>query len=438
MYTAAVVALLLSLFWRPHVGLYFIIPLIPLQTLRYRIGDFPLGNKLVDIMLLGVLLGSFFKNGFQITKTPLNKLLLLFAIFCYVQLWRGSFYLNTSMPLSLDDPRFSNWKNYMVLFILFAVVVNVVKDVKQMKIIVLLICLSILAVDKGFYSTISDRDLTHFSYDVREGGPLGYAGVNGLACFAAESMLFLLGLVAFEARKYAKIALWLLVAFSAYCVLFSFSREAYAGVLFGLVILGLLQKRWVLVALAFFLFSWQTLVPTSVRERVLMTYDAQDKALDSSAQERVEIWDDAMALFEQNPVLGNGFDTYEWQHRVGQFRDTHNYYLKVVVETGIVGLMFFLLLLAQTTRIGWKLYRSAQDPFFRSLGLGFLLFLACVWVVNFFGDRWLFLQVDGFFWVILALVVRAQIMVDAAAKQETTATAGAAETVPGGEELAIA
>jgi O-antigen ligase len=420
--------------------LYFLIPLLPLQTLRYQIADLPFGNKLPDMILLGVMLGHIFKNGFHLTKTPVNKLLLFFGLFCYLQLWRGAFFLNSAMPLSLDDPRFSNWKNYMVLFILFVVVVNVVKDVKQMKIIVLLMCLSILAVDKGFYSSMSGRDLTHFSYDVRDGGPLGYAGVNGIACFAAESLLFVLGLAAFESRKYAKLALWGLGAFCAYCVLFSFSREAYAGVLFGLLVLGLLQKRWILVGLAFFLFSWQTLVPTSVRERVLMTYDVQDKVLDDSAQERVAIWDDAVDLFQQHPVMGTGFDTYEWQHRVGEFRDTHNYYLKVLVETGVVGLMFFLLLLAQTTRVGWKLYQSAQDPFFKALGLGFLLFLACVWVVNFFGDRWLYMQVDGFFWVILALVVRAQIMVNEGAAKEAAATAsvGSAEAAAGREELAIA
>jgi putative inorganic carbon (hco3(-)) transporter len=292
-------------------------------------------------------------------------------------------------------------------------------------------------VDKGFYSSMSGRDLSHFSYDVRDGGPLGYAGVNGIASFAAETLLFVLGLVAFEKRKYAKLALWGLVAFTAYCVLFSFSREAYAGVLVGLLVLGLLQKRWILIALAVFLFSWQTVVPTSVRERVLMTYDAQDKSLDSSAQERVAIWDDAVALFQEHPVFGTGFDTYEWQQRVGSFRDTHNYYLKVLVETGIVGLMLFLLLLAQTTQVGWKLYRSAQDPFFRSLGLGFLLFLSCVWVVNFFGDRWLYLQVDGFFWVILALVARAQIIVNENAK-EAAAAAAAAQPAPSQEELAIA
>ena len=51
-------------------------------------------------------------------------------------------------------------------------------------------------VDKGYYGTMSDRDLSHFSYEVRDGGVLGYAGVNGVATFEAEFMLFLLGLSA--------------------------------------------------------------------------------------------------------------------------------------------------------------------------------------------------------------------------------------------------
>ncbi len=89
----------------------------------------------------------------------------------------------------------------MVMFIIFAVVVSVIKDVKQIKIIVVLMCLSVLAVDKGFYGTMSDRDLSHFSYEVRDGGPLGYAGVNGVATFEAEFMLFVLGLSALQKRN---------------------------------------------------------------------------------------------------------------------------------------------------------------------------------------------------------------------------------------------
>ena len=417
LYLSAIVVFFLSLFWRPQVGLYFLIPLLPLQTIRYRILDMPLGNKLIDILLLGVVLGAVFKGGFRFAKTPMNKLLIFFGIFCYVQLWRGSFFLDTALPLSISDPRFSNWKNYMVMFIIFAVVVSVIKEMKQIKIIVVLMCLSVLAVDKGFYGTMSDRDTSHFSYEVRDGGILGYAGVNGVATFEAEFMLFLLGLSALQKRKSIKLAIWVLVAFSGYCLLFSFSREAYAGILVGLLFLGLVRQRWVLIGLAAFLLSWQSLVPTSVQERVLMTYDKGDRQLDTSAQDRVTLWNDAVDLFHQNPVLGAGFDTYQWQHRVGIYTDTHNYFLKVLVETGVLGLMLFLFVLAKATRLGVKLYRSARDPFLQSIGLGFALLMACVFVVNFFGDRWLYVEVNGFLWVLLACVVRGQMIENESAKE---------------------
>jgi O-antigen ligase len=435
LYLSAMVVFLLSLFWRPHVGLYFLVPLLPLQTIRYRIIDMPLGNKLIDILLLGVILGAIFKGEFRFEKTPMNKLLLLFGVFCYVELWRGAFYLNVAPPLSISDPRFSNWKNYMVMFIIFFVAVNVIKDVKQIKILVLLMCLSVLAVDKGFYGIMSERDLTHFSYEVRDGGPLGYAGENGIATFEAEFMLFLLGLAAFQKRKGLKLAMWALVAFSSYCLLFSFSREAYAGILAGLVLLGLLKQRWMLVAVAVFLFTWQTVVPTSVKERVEMTYNKDEQVLDDSAQERVALWNDAMAMFRQHPVLGEGFDTYKYQHRVSIYTDTHNYFLKVLVEMGVVGLLFFLFVLAKAARLGLKLWRSAQDPFLQSIGLGFALMMTCVFVVNFFGDRWLYIEVNGFLWVLLACVARGLMIENQrAAEAQAAAQAPAAEPEFVGEE----
>jgi putative inorganic carbon (hco3(-)) transporter len=219
-----------------------------------------------------------------------------------------------------------------------------------------------------------------------------------------------LGISALQKRKSIKLVLWGLFALSAYCLLFSYSREAYVGVLVGLFFLGLVRQRWVLLALAVFLMTWQTFVPMSVQERVLMTYDKNEQQLDTSAQDRVVLWDDAMNLFHQNPALGAGFDTYQWQHRIGGYTDTHNYFLKVLVETGVLGLMFFVFLLARMTRLGVKLYRTAQDPFLQSIGLGFALLMACVFVVNFFGDRWLYVEVNGFLWVILACVVRGQMI----------------------------
>ena len=163
-----------------------------------------------------------------------------------------------------------------------------------------------------------------------------------------------------------------------------------------------------------------------------MTYDQNEQQLDTSAQDRVTIWNDAINLFQQNPVVGIGFDTYRWLHRVTIYTDTHNYFLKVVVETGVVGLLFFLWLLMKMSRIGYRLFRTAEDPFLKSLGLAFCLVMACVFVVNFFGDRWLYLQVNGFLWVTMACVVRAQTIVD-----ENAALATDEALAPANEEAVI-
>ncbi len=430
LYLSAIVAFGLSVFWKPQTGLYYLIPLLPLQTVRDRLIDLPLGNKLVDIILLGVVLGAMAKGGFKFVQTPLNRLLLVYGVFCYIQLWRGSFFLNSALPLDIGDPRFSDWKNYMVLFILFAIVASTIKDVKQIKIVVLLMCVAVFLVDKGFYGNMSGRDLSHFSYEVRDGGPLGYAGVNGVATFEAELMLFVMGLAAYLKKSW-KLAAWGLLVFSGYCLLFSFSREAYAGILVGVFLLGLMKQRWLLLALLVFLMSWQTVVPTSVQERVLMTYDTNEQALDTSAQDRVTIWNDAMNLFQQNPAVGIGFDTYKYLHRVTIYTDTHNYFLKVMVETGVVGLLFFLWLLMKMSWMGFRLFRTAEDPFLKSLGLAFCVVMACVFVVNFFGDRWLYLSVNGYLWVMMACVVRAQIIVDERAVFKAT------ELLPASKEEAL-
>lgn len=419
LYLSAIIAFGLSVFWKPQTGLYFLIPLLPLQTVRDRLIDLPLGNKLVDILLLGVVLGAMAKGGFKFVQTPLNRLLLVYGVFCYIQLWRGSFFLNSALPLDIGDPRFSDWKNYMVLFILFAIVASTIKDVKQIKIVVLLMCVAVFLVDKGFYGTMSGRDLSHFSYEVRDGGPLGYAGVNGVATFEAELMLFVMGLAAYLKKSW-KLAAWGLVVFSGYCLLFSFSREAYAGILVGAFLLGLMKQRWLLLALLVFLMSWQAVVPTSVQERILMTYDTNEQALDTSAQDRVTIWNDAMNLFQQNPAVGIGFNTYKYLHRVTIYTDTHNYFLKVMVETGVAGLLFFLWLLMKMSWMGFRLFRTAEDPFLKSLGLAFCVVMACVFVVNFFGDRWLYLSVNGYLWVMMACVARAQIIVDQGAALKAT------------------
>jgi O-antigen ligase len=115
-------------------------------------------------------------------------------------------------------------------------------------------------------------------------------------------------------------------------------------------------------------------------------------------------------------------------HRVGSLEDTHNYYLKVWLEEGSIGLLLFLALLGAMVRQGYTLFRSSSDRFLASLGLGFAACMVVAAVANFFGDRWTFQQIVSYWWILLAVTGRAQLLASEV-KEETHEAALSLEPV---------
>jgi O-antigen ligase len=405
LYLTAIAAVLLSVFWRPIVGIFYLLPLIPLQTVRYRLNEFPLGESVVGVILLAVVLGLLRRHQSVLPKTPWTKLLCIYVGYTFLSLWLGAFFLGSGLPLP-GDPRFGVWQDYMVMPAMLLLIAAIEPSKRQTQALILVLCLGGLLLSKGFWGTASGRDFSSFSNDLRDEGAMGYAGSNELAAFEAQFAIFALALAAFEKKRLRKLAYYALGAFSALCLMYSLSRGGYVAFLAGWVFLGLTKQRVLLVALIVFALTWTTVVPNAVQQRVFMTYD-ENGALEHSAETRITLWEDAMELFDSNPATGTGFNTYAYMHRVGTYEDTHNFFLKVMVETGLIGLALFIWLIAKTFLTGFRLFRRAKDPFYASLGLGLAAWLLCAAVANCFGDRWGFLQVNGYMWAIGGLVAHA-------------------------------
>lgn len=412
MYFGAIVAFLLSIFWKPAVGLYFLVPLLPMQTARYQLHSYFLGEKLIDFLLLGVVIGLWIHSPRPIfVKSALNKVLLVFSVLLYISLWQGSLFMDQPLPLSISDARFSDWKNYVEMMFLFFIVAATIRTPKQTKVLVALMCLSVLVVNRSYYNTVRYRDFSSFSDELRIAGALGYAGENGMGAFQAEFAVFLIAMAGYAQQFVKKLAILAVAGTCIYCLVFTFSRGGYLGFLSGLLVLGLTRDRKLLLILLIVLVGWQGMVPNAVRERVLMTY-AEGQGLDSSAEERVTIWNDALQVILHNPLFGTGFDTYKFMSRVSDYKDTHNYYLKLLLECGFLGLFVFFMLLRTACRMSFQLFKASKDPFLTSLGCAFLAMSSCAVVVNFFGDRWTFVQVNAFFWVLFGCVARGLIVQD--------------------------
>jgi len=405
LYVGMWVTFLLSLVWKPQLGIYVLAFMLPLQTVRYRLHGMFLGAQFVDLLLLGVVLGLAIRNQEVLPRTPLTKFFLLMIVFYYFSLWEGSFFIDVPLPLWISDPRFSDWKNYVEMFSLALVVTSTLRDEKQVRTLLLIMALSVLVLNRNYISILSNLDLSHFSYESREEGLLGYAGVNGLGAFEAMIFSALVAAYVYARRFWLKIAVGILAATSVYCLLYSFSRGAYVAALVGLITVGLLKSRKLLVVAVVVFLAWQTLLPEAVQERIEMTTNGTGQITDHSAEERLVLWEDAFNLFERNPVTGTGFETYQYMYRVQRFRDTHNYFVKVLAETGVVGLSLFLILLWKMFRNGLNLFRKAQDPFWSGAGLAFVALLLSSMAANCFGDRWTYQQVDGYLWILFGCVL---------------------------------
>lgn len=430
LYASFIVAFLLSVFWRPLIGIYYLVPLIPLQTIRYRMGRFPLGETVVGIILLGVALGLLRRRKWILPRTPWTVLLCVYMLF-----------LLATVFLDSDNigPRLKEWQDYMMMPLLFFMVAGAVETPRQMQLLLVLMCASAFMMDRSFWNAIKDRDFSSFSRDLQEGGAMGYSGVQGMAAFNAQYAWFLLALAGARQRRLIRWTLAGLAAFAANCVMYAFSRGGYVAFLAGWLFIGAVKHRSLLVLLAVFGLTWTALVPKAVRERVTMTYDKDvaieksgDATMDHSAEVRIELWTDALELFKSNPLLGSGFHTYAYMKRVGSYADTHNIYLKVLIETGLVGLALFLWLLAKTLRVGYGLFRKSRDPFFSALGLGLAVWVVSNATASLFGDRWTHFQINGYMWVLAGFAARAIALESEAPDAEQPAGAVA------GSEVAVA
>jgi putative inorganic carbon (HCO3(-)) transporter len=216
----------------------------------------------------------------------------------------------------------------------------------------------------------------------------------------------LLGLLLIDKHKHRKWLYLAAVLFSLHPLFFSYSRGAYLAVLAVIVVYGLIKKRSLLVLVAVLVFTWQVVLPPTVVERIEMT-ETPEGHLESSAAERVVLWEHAKKLFEEHPVFGIGFNGFGYTRQGERLTDTHNFYMKVASEQGVIGLFILALVLLRALVSGWRLYRSGQSTFYQGLGFGFIGCSVALIITNIFGDRFSYFALGSNFWLLWGMVDRA-------------------------------
>lgn len=419
-----------GIFKRAEWALYLLVILIPLPVVWYQLHPLPFGKDTMDILIAGTFLGIIFnKGGFE--RAPGTMMIGLFILVSFFSLWNATARFGLPLPVTTANPLLADWKNYVEMIFLYFLTYSAIRDEEQQKMLLVIMATVVLFICVREFRNFNES-AGGFSYDKRLTGPFWPAGLgsNHFGAFVAHVGALLLGMYLVDQHKRRRWLYLATAAFSVHPLFFTYSRGAYLAAFAVILVYGLLKKRTLLVGAAVLVFTWNVVLPETVVERISMTESAGGEIEDSAAH-RLILWQDALRLFEENFVFGIGFNSFGFTVPHGELTDTHNFYMKVASEQGLIGLIVLALILMRALINGWQLYRSAQSSFHQGLGLGFLGCTVAVSITNIFGDRFSQFVVGAYFWIFWALVDRARMLTNTAAeKAEQPELTGAPSPAP--------
>jgi len=143
------------------------------------------------------------------------------------------------------------------------------------------------------------------------------------------------------------------------CMVFTYSRGAWLALAGAMAVLSLLYNPRLLLLMGAGSLAAAQMVP-GIGSRLAYMFSSEYLASSGKAG-RIALWQKGLDKFLQDPLLGSGFGTYGGAvaaRRIPGSVYTDNFYLKTAVESGLIGLMALLWLLACTFRCGYAAYRK--------------------------------------------------------------------------------
>ena len=420
LYVCVMIIALLTILKRIEFGIFYLVPFLPHQNLLDWTNKYPLGKDYVDILLIAIIIRWIIDKRKSaepfLEKTPLNLPLFILIIWAIVEYVHGASYLGLPLSLNPGDERFAALKNFIVIPLFFFIVVNNIKSQQQIKLIVLFMIISILVIDKNFYSLITSHDVSHYSNDLKFKGTSSSLSGNALAVFLAQYSIVLVALFWHLRTLWIRLFLSLPIGLSYFSIMFLFSRSGYFATVISFIVFGIFRDKKILVFLLALFFCWQVVLPVAVKERIEMT--RSDDGFDATSRQRFAMWENGMEIISSNPILGAGLDFTK--HNIilleefpgREWQSYHNAYMHTAVELGIIGLGLYMWIFFLSIFLGWRLYKKSGDGLYKALGIGLMCCVLACMAGNIAGTYWHFQNVIGFYWVLLALVTRSLIMID--------------------------
>ncbi len=362
----------------------------------------------IDDILLGLIAFSWFvrtainKDLGIFIRSPLNLPIFAYIVASLFATILGIFLGNVSPLVGM----LYNIK-YFQYFMIYFMVLSQVRNLKSLNRYVILLLITAIIV--SIYA------VAQIPSGVRVSAPFEGEGgeANTLGGYLVVIIALAAGIMSGTKKPKQLIGLFLAIVLMLVPLIYTLSRSSWLAmvpVAFVLIalspnrryVLGFVMVSAVLVAL---------LAPEVVYDRIKYTFFPQedefrtetfqvgDTFLDQSTSERIESWGSTLEQWTERPVFG-------WGVTGAGFKDAQ--YFRVLVETGVIGFSFFLLLLYNINRSLRKVFQSIdgeKHPQYQGMVIGFIAGYWGLLIHAIGANTFIIVRVMEPFWFLMALML---------------------------------
>jgi len=379
--------------------------LIPLRNIVLKIDnlffiDIPYINTTNILFLLLTLCAVIFKPAYQHKSYYRNKVdlpIIIYCIYFFIQIFANK--------LEYPSDLIILWKDrFLFPCLLYFISRSIITSKKEVFTILGIMVIANIYMSTYFYRWIRWLNIDTFVDKIKKvNGTFGdIGGSNEWAAFFSTYFFIYLSLLSYLRGKIKRFIEVVNVG-NILVLLFTFSRGSYLAFVVGNMWYGLMQRKYkILLAILTVALFYNAVLPRPVIERIQMTFQENESNTlqDKDVISRLNMWNRVIEDFPKSPVFGFGLHTFRYAH----FQNPHNQYLHFLYQGGILGLGLFVWLLIAVFQDSRHLYKTTTDPFAKALGLGMCAAIISLAVANVFGDRWTYLPIIGYFWIINGII----------------------------------
>ncbi len=242
--------------------------------------------------------------------------------------------------------------------------------------------------------------------------PFDPAGIQQSGVFAGMFTIIMIALLMEQAYGRSKIMLVCTIIAMLACVVLlgaSGGRGGVVGTVAGLFVMLFIvmhmqriRRRAVVLVISiimstFVLFLWlqKTAAFESGIRRIFMSSNLLLVSSDTSLIRRFTSWPYLLKIGLNRPVIGHGIATYEW---------FDNWYIRLWVETGIVGVIIWVKLMYELLR---QIARGMQcaHPLIRAYSLGSVGVLVEMSIASIFAEQFMTVRTAEPFWILIGAAI---------------------------------